>query len=307
MSNQSSFSTTTIALIIVSLVMGAGGGYFLSISSFQEKISDLDNQVSTLNSEIASLNTEINSLQDTNLNLETHFIELNTQISELISQKSSLETQLENAQNMINDTARARIDELQSKIGSFHFPRTYINTPGYDRYSTFGITFEYPKGYRTSLSDQYSRITEKEGSVSVESNDGTEVYNVTWYYNSTELYPLKDLEEENPAYEVRARESLYEVLVDSFSEFPQQGLELGPVDIWGAFQGYHIYLLGHQDFPMVYQYYTISNQGVSVYGVFALTYIHKNNLYLTFHYMRDENPEVFDNFLHFLNSFDCVY
>jgi hypothetical protein len=59
MINQKTFSTITIALLIVALLIGAGGGYFISSSSQRSKITDLEDQVSGLNSQVDDLRARI--------------------------------------------------------------------------------------------------------------------------------------------------------------------------------------------------------------------------------------------------------
>lgn len=63
MSSQGKFSSTTIALLIVGLVIGAGGGYFFASSSLQTKIDDYETQVTDLNSEVSSLEMEVERLE----------------------------------------------------------------------------------------------------------------------------------------------------------------------------------------------------------------------------------------------------
>lgn len=97
MSNQGKFSSITIILLIIGLVVGAGGGYLASSNSLQPEIIDLKNQVSSLNSEIATLIAALDSLEEEKSDLETQVVELNTQ-------KSSLEELLEKALLQLNGT-----------------------------------------------------------------------------------------------------------------------------------------------------------------------------------------------------------
>ena len=81
MSNQGKFSSITIILLIIGLVIGAGGGYLASSNSLQPEIIDLKNQVSSLNSEISTLIAAQDSLEEEKSDLETQVVELNKKLS----------------------------------------------------------------------------------------------------------------------------------------------------------------------------------------------------------------------------------
>jgi AhpD family alkylhydroperoxidase len=55
-------STITIALLVVGLVVGAGGGYFAASSSLQPKIVDYESQIVALETEIPNLEGQISTL-----------------------------------------------------------------------------------------------------------------------------------------------------------------------------------------------------------------------------------------------------
>lgn len=276
MSKQGAFSSTTIALLIVGLVIGAGGGYFASSSSLRPKIDDLENQVSSLNSEVATLDAEVNALGEENSDLET-------QVSELITERSSLETQLETAQVTISEKENDisyleeaiedyedQIEELTAQL------EIYIVTPGYNKFSIYGLSFEYPEGYTTSLSGLLeSTATENSGYVTATSMDESESYYVVWMY--TLITPDLDVG-----------------LDGGLAELEPFNLKLGPRETSE--------LNGH---VMRYQDFSITEVGVQIYGVMATAYCTDSKKFLILQIMLAENPEVFPIFWQFIESIIC--
>ena len=127
MSIEKSISSITIAFLIVGLLIGAGGGYFVSSSSLQPKINDLEEQVASLNTEVVDLETFASVLSVENKNFESQVSELNTQISELNSQISSLEIELQDTNTIIKQR-NDRIAELEAAINASTPKRTIIVT-----------------------------------------------------------------------------------------------------------------------------------------------------------------------------------
>ena len=107
---RGSVSSMAVGLLIVGLLVGAAGGYFVSTSSIQSQIDDLETQVSSLNSERDTLDTEVSALEGEISDLVSQVSGLNTQVVNLNSEKSSIEAQL--------STAQAKIDEKENEISS---------------------------------------------------------------------------------------------------------------------------------------------------------------------------------------------
>ena len=276
MSNKGTFSTMTIAVLVVGLVVGAAGGYFVASSSLQQKMSDLENQVSSLNSEVATLNTEYNELEEETLDMET-------QVSELEAQKSSLETQLETAEAIISEKEND-ISDLQEDIADYEDQieeltaqlDVYTVTPGYKKFAIYGLSFEYPEGYTTSLSGLLeSTATENSGYVMSTSMDESKIYYVAWMY--TLITPDLDMG-----------------LDGGISELEPFNVKLGTRETSE--------LNGH---VMRYQNYSISEEGIDVYGVIATTYCTDNKKYLILQIAQEENPEVFPIFWQLIESITC--
>ena len=283
MSNKGTFSSTTIALLIVGLVIGAGGGYFASSSSLQPKIDDLESQVSSLNSEVSTLSAEVNTLGEENSDLETQVSELNTQISELNSEKSSLETQLEIAQATISEKEsdiselQETLDDYEDRIEEFTDYLDFYNaTPGYNRFSIFGISFEFPKEYAIETSGMF------EGPLSADNGLITG-------------YPAN----ESDAFFIGWQVTLFTPDLDDgldsgIAGLPQYELKLG-TRVTSELNG-HV---------MKYQNFTLTQRGAKVYGVMAVTYCTENNVFLFIQVMREENPRIFSHFWNFAESVKC--
>jgi len=148
MSTQKSLS---ILLLIVGLMIGSGGGYFIVSSTFQPKIEGYEAQVTDLTSEVSSLTSTVAELETENSNYETqvHTLEsevstLETQISTLETQVSALETQISDLESELDkagDTIsnyeeqvselEEQVSELKSQISFFRsiLERQYESTP----------------------------------------------------------------------------------------------------------------------------------------------------------------------------------
>jgi len=123
MGNQSSFSSLTIGLIIASLLIGAGGGYFAAFSSFQPRIGDLEDQVATMTLQVNDLTTALNQpgndeddLESQASILESQVTGLQSQITGLSSQISDLESELGDAQETLSQRDES-ISELGTSLG----------------------------------------------------------------------------------------------------------------------------------------------------------------------------------------------
>jgi hypothetical protein len=82
MSNKTTFSTTTIILAIIGLVIGGVGGYFISNNSLQPKIDDLEVDMEALNSEVVNLGSVVATLEQELSNSETEIETLEDDISD---------------------------------------------------------------------------------------------------------------------------------------------------------------------------------------------------------------------------------
>ncbi len=244
MSNQSSVSTLTIGLIVVGLVIGAGGGYFFSSSSLQPKITDLESQVISTTSKISALTSDVSSLEEDNSDLENQVsilddqvTGLESQISSLSSQISSIESDLEDAEDTISqkenaitelettisenedslDEKDAAISELESSVTDYEsqienleaqVASSEASTPGYTRYSIYDFSFEYPVGWSVSLSGLLESVaTENSGMITVAPPADDSAYALTYIYSNIPIDPDVTLDGNVGAYEVNTIEA----------------------------------------------------------------------------------------------------
>jgi len=109
-SSKGSTQTLSVVLLIVGLIVGAGGGYFFASSTYQPKIEDYEKQMSELDSDVIDLNAAISELESEKSELTSEVTALEDEKSSLIEdnndyqdQISNLQTQLSEAQNAISD------------------------------------------------------------------------------------------------------------------------------------------------------------------------------------------------------------
>jgi len=281
MSSQGKFSSITVAILIVGLVIGAGGGYFASTSSLQPKITDLEEYVSSLNSEVATLNTEVSALEEETLDLET-------QISELNTQKTSLETQLETAQSTISEKENA-ISVLQETIADQEeqlstqeseiqvLESMLIPSTGYDKFSAYGFSFEYPKLWYLSIEGGIeTEANRQSGTVLAYKFDESSTFMVVW---ADRTYPL-DLE--------LSLEGALEVLAETSTVLVEGKRITSTIN-------------GHE---IKYQDYTATLYGQTVNGVFSYMNCDKEQRVYGLTYMTTDE-DALTPFLQCLDSFIC--
>jgi uncharacterized coiled-coil protein SlyX len=131
---KTSISNTTIILLVVTLVVGLGGGYLVSSSTLQPKIDDLNEQVTDKSNQITTLNTQIT-------NKDAIITQLNTTISNLQSQVKGQSSQIYS----LIDTIKGKdyqISVLNDRITS---------SPGFLGVNLYGFSFEYPMNLTMSV------------------------------------------------------------------------------------------------------------------------------------------------------------
>ncbi len=131
MSNQVSLSTIHIVLLIVGLVVGAGGVYFTISTPMQSKISDLEEQVASLNSDISAMSADITSLELEKLDLETQISELGYQIDDLETNVTTLESQKRNLE-ILNDNLESQVSTLEREKAILEYEIDYLSRQEWD-------------------------------------------------------------------------------------------------------------------------------------------------------------------------------
>jgi branched-chain amino acid transport system substrate-binding protein len=111
MSGKSALNTMTIALIIVGLVVGAGGGYYITSSQYQPRIEEQETQIEDLGSQIQSLTTRVEILETENTSLVSEITEYENTVSALEDTISDLEAQISFNENTIS-SLEAQIELL---------------------------------------------------------------------------------------------------------------------------------------------------------------------------------------------------
>ena len=189
MSNQGKFSSITIILLIIGLVIGAGGGYLASSNSLQPEIIDLKNQVSSLNSEISTLIAAQDSLEEEKSDLETQVVELNTQLSSLEELLEQALLQLDETTDQIKIGMLAREEKSLSMMQSI----AWIAEDEINRYcEENGITYRF-EFLLESTQGQAAIALEKVQSFKAMGIDlvvaylGSEYYSVLSYINENSM------------------------------------------------------------------------------------------------------------------------
>ena len=133
MSDQPSFSTTTIIFLIIGIIIGAGVGNYFTTNSLRLLLNDNKSQVSELNEQVSNLSQEIMELKTQQATFENQISILETQISELNEEKTSLATEITDSEQSILDL-RDEINVLNNRLGDKRHWKIY---------SDHGIFFEY--------------------------------------------------------------------------------------------------------------------------------------------------------------------
>jgi hypothetical protein len=153
MSVQSSFSKTAIALFIVGLIAGAGGGYFTASNTFQQKIKEYEAMT-----------------WDMEQTLTVYEYDLTEAIKTILVMEEEIET-------LIQELA-----EFKKQEGA------YI-TPGYNKYSLYDFSFEFPQGWTVYFMEEVAP-TEDMGMVNIYSAFERGQFQLIWSSPPEEQLPL---------------------------------------------------------------------------------------------------------------------
>ncbi len=108
-------STPLVLLIIISLAIGAGGGYFATYSVLQSQIKDYSDQITTLTSNVSNLTTTVSNLNTLNLDLQAQISDLENQITGLENQVSGLESHVSDYESQVT-TLETQVSSLQFEL-----------------------------------------------------------------------------------------------------------------------------------------------------------------------------------------------
>jgi peptidoglycan hydrolase CwlO-like protein len=112
------------AVILVMLIIGLVGGYFVGSITQTDKVSGFEDELDNKNQQIAGLQTEVQDLQDQIDGKTAEITNLETEIQALEEQAKSAESQITNLQEEIQ-TLNSQISTLQSEVQSLN---NQINT-----------------------------------------------------------------------------------------------------------------------------------------------------------------------------------
>jgi len=185
--------------LVVGLVVGAVGGYFVASSSLQPKIDGYESQVAELNSEVSDLSTTVSSLESS---LEDEIADHELQVFHLIEEIQVLESLTSDMQSELNELeielkfageeiylAGNRIEGLedaiewyQGELLSSEAEIARLQDLLTDKFAMYGFSFEYPEGWSASVSGMFESVaSEDSGLVVLSSADEESVFSVGWW------------------------------------------------------------------------------------------------------------------------------
>ena len=113
--SRGSSSMALVLLLIVGLIIGSGGVYFIiyqpEINNNENKISDLTSEVSDLTVTISNLESEVTELESVNSDYESQVSQLKSDLSDAEGEIDTLESRILTIQN----SARDDLDQIQSQ------------------------------------------------------------------------------------------------------------------------------------------------------------------------------------------------
>lgn len=312
MANQTTFNTTTIAFIIIGILIGAGGGYFYSSSTFQPQIDELEDQATSFSSQIASqtttitsleididdyetqvddLESEVSTLETLNDNLESQVSTLESQASTLESEKTTMEnenndltTQVSDLKDQLED-AEDTIDSRDREISSLNRETSSLEDRLGDRlewkiYNKYGILFEYPADMELTEIITTETLGVLTGvSVGETEEEGT-IMTLVWAEIPEEEF-VPDLMIEEVINELRATDPAYASLSVSMYVDSSVG--------------------GHD---MRYGYFYVSDIEGDAYGIIGSWYCTLTGRSFYMAYLTS-NEDVFTEYARLMDNFDC--
>lgn len=146
-----SFSKASAPFLIVGLVLGIAGGYFISFTTNQPRIDNYERQIDTLTSHISTLDSSLSVAQTTISTLETQVENLQSDLSEAESQISAYESQVADYQTQVGNL-QSRLDDILSITVTQHYEWDYeFSTWFWDLPVPMSLYVEYWERPRPSL------------------------------------------------------------------------------------------------------------------------------------------------------------
>lgn len=169
--SRGSTQTLSIVLMIIGLIVGAGGGYFYTSSILQPKIDDYENENTELITEVSTLTADVSSLESDKSSLTSKVASLVRKNNEYQDDISELENQLSDAENTITNY-EDEISDLESQISSLQA-----------QYSTYSSTINSLQSDISELESQLEEIGEIVVTQHYEWEYGTGYWATGWFWD----------------------------------------------------------------------------------------------------------------------------
>ena len=301
MGKQGAFSSITLTLFVVGLLVGAGGGYLVSSSPLKTQINELEAEIGDLTSEASALYSNITLLEnqkaeyeDRIQSLESLNLDYESQISILEGEKSNYESQISDLMDE-NEAYESQVSQLRSSLN------TYIDTvsslhiqlfdkdkhiedlesmiypkSGYEKFAAYGFSFEYPAYMYLTISGLLElNANEDSGMVIVTKVDESQLCLVGWV---APAYP-RDIDL---------------ALEEGFTNMEQENVVLGQ-KVTSTFEGHEI----------KYQSYRVEIEARSYRGVLSYWNCDVDERVYTVNYLILGDVDPIPLFSEFLESFIC--
>jgi uncharacterized coiled-coil protein SlyX len=179
-------------MIIIGLLVGAGGGYFYSNSVLQPKIDDLSKQVTSLGGQVASqtsmitqLNTTVNGLKGDKTALTSQVQDLQSKNTQQASDNAKLTSDLADSKGIVA-SQESTITDLRSKLSNL--ASTFNATPGYVGYHIYGFSFEAPQNMTLSFGGVLdATMNQNSGKITAQNNEQALAFFYTHTVTSVDL------------------------------------------------------------------------------------------------------------------------
>lgn len=273
MAEKSSLSGMTIALLVVGLIVGGAGAYFVVSGPIKTEISGLETQYAQLNTELDSLNAQLVTIQDEYDTLETEKEGLEDEIQNISLDLAHTEAEITTTEHSIEvNTEKIDVFSLMAEPDK-----------GYNVISLFALSFQYPVGMtfefeqfqENPISEDYGSIT---GTISKESRDDYIRY--VWQKVDFEANAESDLAD------------LVDTYLEQWAESETVSCAAGDVTI-----------LERLDHTVYYQSITCTGGSTTWIIYYSTWYCNLDSLYYRLVYV-SETPAN-DDFTHYLDTTLC--
>lgn len=116
-----------IALVLIALLVGLGGGYGLGYVIYQPQLQTIQNEMSGLHDELDNAEDRIRDLNSTLNGLQSSVSALNTELNTVDSDFASMQSQLTDLNTELN-TINSALSGLESSITAFNTEFETINS-----------------------------------------------------------------------------------------------------------------------------------------------------------------------------------